>query len=162
MQRRKFVVGLGSLAAGGGAVMGTGAFAVDAENREATGTIESDANAYLSLEPGQYSSIRNTDGELTVNLDRLNANAVTILEDVFYIENTGNGDVNVSITDISSTRNEQILSVPVTSNGSGDILSGSERVSTGTRIGVGIKIETGDDPDGASNTVNFHVDADPT
>lgn len=159
MERRKFILGVGSLAAGGAAAMGTGAFAVDAENRDANGTIENDANAYLSLEPGQYSRL-SSDGELEINLDRLNANAVTTLDDVFYIRNTGTGDVDVSITNVTGELNEEVLSAPVTDNGTGDLLSGAETLNPGDRIGVGVEIETGDDPDGASNTIQFHVDAD--
>jgi hypothetical protein len=161
MKRRKFLVGLGSIAAGGAAVMGSGAFAVDAKDRDANGTIENDANAYLSLEGGQYSTTNTTDGELDINLNRLNNDARTQLDDVFYIRNTGNGDVQVQITDVTGTMGETINGAPVTSGGTGDLINGPRpTLSSGQRIGVGIDITTDDTGDGASNTVEFHVDAD--
>lgn len=161
MDRRKFVLGLGSLAAGGAAAMGTGAFAVDAEDRDARGTIANDADAYLSLEGGQYSTTSTGDGELDINLDRLNNNARTQLDDVFYIRNTGNGDVQVQITDITGTQGETINGAPVTSGGGGDLINGPlPTLSSGDRIGVGIEITTDNTQAGAQNTVQFHVDAD--
>lgn len=164
MQRRKFVVGLGSLAAGGGAVMGTGAFAVDAEDRDANGTIDNDADAYLSLEGGEYSTTSTDDGELDINLNRLNNDARTVLEDVFYIRNTGNGAVVVEINDFAGRRGETINGAPVTSGqGSGDLVNGPlPTLTSGQRIGVGIDITTDDTKAGADNTVTFHVDADST
>ena len=160
MERRKFLIGMGSLAAGGVASLGSGAFAVDAEDRDANGTIANDADAYLSLEGGQYSTTNTNDGELDINLDRLNNNARTQLDDVFYIRNTGNGDVVVQINDISGTAGETINGAPVTSSGSGDLINGPlPTLGPGDRIGVGIDITTDDTQEGASNTVNFHVDA---
>jgi hypothetical protein len=161
MDRRKFVLGLGSLAAGGAAAMGTGAFAVDAEDRDANGTIANDADAYLSLEGGQYSTTSTSDGELDINLDRLNNDARTVLEDVFYIRNTGNGTVSLQITNITGTQGETVNGAPVTSGGGGDLINGPlPTLSPGDRIGVGIDITTDDTQAGAQNTVNFHVDAD--
>ncbi|WP_424013429.1 hypothetical protein ACOZ35_09800 [Halorubrum xinjiangense] len=53
MERRKFVIGLGSLAAGGAAAMGTGAFsAAQIDGREANIEVSSDENALIQLVPG--------------------------------------------------------------------------------------------------------------
>jgi hypothetical protein len=49
MQRRKFVVGLGSLAAGASAVMGTGALSKTRIDRGMTGGVADDSNAYVKL-----------------------------------------------------------------------------------------------------------------
>jgi hypothetical protein len=51
MQRRKFVVGLGSLAAGASAVMGTGALSKTQIDRGMSGAIANDSNAYVKLAP---------------------------------------------------------------------------------------------------------------
>jgi hypothetical protein len=152
---------MGSIAAGGAAAIGSGAFAVDAENRDANGTIVNDTNAYLSLEAGQYSTTATSDGELDINLNRLNSNARTQLDDVFYIENTGNGEVVVQIDDVSGTQGETINGAPVTSGGSGDLINGAfPTLTSGDRIGVGIDITTDDVSEGAMNTVQFDVNAD--
>jgi hypothetical protein len=53
MDRRKFVIGVGSLAAGGAAAMGTGAFsAAQISGREADIAVSSDAGALIQLIPG--------------------------------------------------------------------------------------------------------------
>jgi hypothetical protein len=52
MQRRKFLIGAGSLAAGGAAVMGTGAFSQASVNeRDFEGTVTNDNSARLRLNP---------------------------------------------------------------------------------------------------------------
>ncbi len=160
MKRRKLLAGLGSLAAGGAAAMGTNAFAVEAFDRDARGEIVNDADAYLSLEPGQYSTTNTSDGELDINLDRLNQNARTVLEDVFYIRNTGSGSVVVSVNDVTGKQGETINGAPVTSGGGGDLINNPPTLTPGDRIGVGIDITTDDAGAGASNTVEFDVDAD--
>jgi hypothetical protein len=161
MERRKFVLGLGSIAAGGAAAMGTGAFAVEAFDRDATGKIVNDANAYLTLEAGEYSTTNTTDGELKIFLNRLNNNARTVLEDVFIIENTGSGDVAVQIDDISGTAGETINGAPVTGGGGRDLINGPlPTLTPGDRIAVGVDITTDDAGAGASNTLQFDVNAD--
>ena len=52
MERRKFVIGLGSLAAGGAAAMGSGAVSQITADRDVDLRIAGDSNAYLGLEPG--------------------------------------------------------------------------------------------------------------
>jgi hypothetical protein len=53
MERRKFVIGVGSLAAGGAAAMGTGAFsAAQISGREADIAVSSDDSALIQLIPG--------------------------------------------------------------------------------------------------------------
>jgi len=173
MQRRKFLIGAGSLAAGSAAVMGTGAFAVDAEDREATGTVEADDVAYLGLIPNTddgYSYI-DGDGELTVELANLNQKSVTQLDDVFYIQNNGTENVVVRINDLTNSESDvSINSVPVTSDANGNTNgndTGSELLNTfganlavGERIGVGVEIDLEDVPDGESTNFQFSVDAD--
>ena len=81
MERRKFVVGLGALAAGSGAAVGTGAFSsASTGDRTVEVEVTGDANAYLALEPvskgeqggnGHFARI-NEDGELELVLDGSN------------------------------------------------------------------------------------------
>jgi hypothetical protein len=72
VKRRKFVVGLGSLAAGGAAAMGTGAFSQSTTpGREMTIQIaDSDLNGGIGLKPGntQVAYIDSGTGELEIDL----------------------------------------------------------------------------------------------
>ncbi|WP_299334674.1 hypothetical protein [Haloplanus sp.] len=52
MDRRKFLVGLGSLAAGGAAASGTGAFTAATMSRSANVAVVNDSNALVAMEPG--------------------------------------------------------------------------------------------------------------
>ena len=105
MQRRKFVVGMGSLAAGGAAAIGSGAFNSVNANRSVSVEVADDASAFLGLTPlGPYARQTN-DGqvELTLGSDStamgsgINEDAVTNILDVFQIENQGTQPVGISI-----------------------------------------------------------------
>ena len=160
------MVGLGSLAAGGAAAMGSGAFAVEARDRGGTGTVVRDDNAYLQLKPnGEFSNIRSSDGELEVTLERLNGNSVTELDDIFVVRNAGQDTVNVNINDIHSPGDVTVRRVFASSGqNSGNDLSGSGAgadLSPGQQVGVGIEIDIGDSADaGESASFSFSVDAD--
>ena len=68
MKRRNFVVGVGSLAAGGGAIVGTGAFSSAETDRTISVETADDDDAYLRLTEGDKArddrSFRDTDGVL--------------------------------------------------------------------------------------------------
>jgi len=69
MQRRKFIAGMGSLAAAGAAGIGTGAFTSASATRTVTAHVDNDLNAQIALVPGQHSGIElNGDGELEIDL----------------------------------------------------------------------------------------------
>lgn len=105
LNRRTVLVGLGSIAAGGGALAGTGAFSSVEANRDVTVAVEGDANAYLALLPydgpngdgSQY--VQTANGELAVTLDKVNKHAVTTLENVFEVLNQGSQPVALYIED---------------------------------------------------------------
>jgi hypothetical protein len=156
MERRKFIVGLGSLAAGAGAAMSTGAFSVTANNRNATGTIVNDNQAYLALYPNgsEYSKIGD-DGELEVTLagnsegaSGLNGNSVTKLDDVFFIKNQGTGPVTVNINLSNFPSDVNIQAAPITTGSSADTgndllttSDGDPQLNVGESWGVGVKVE---------------------
>jgi hypothetical protein len=125
MQRRKILAALGSLAAGGAATVGTGAVTSVTADRTATVNVAGDGSAYLKLVPGDdtgsptspsgpnaaYAEY-NGDDELELNLDGnasggfsgtqgdgVNPNAVTDIDEVFYIANQGTQEVYVYIED---------------------------------------------------------------
>ena len=107
MQRRKFVIGMGALASGAAAAIGTGAFdSVEAERTVEVSTA-GDADAYLGLTgDDQYVEDDSSDSELTIDLggpttsgggEGFNENAVTEVSGVVTITNQGTEDVDVSI-----------------------------------------------------------------
>jgi hypothetical protein len=109
MQRRKFIAGMGSLAAAGAAGIGTGAFTSVEADRTVNVEVADDASAYLALEKsdGPNAAYASTSGdELSINVTDaasnegatgLNDNALTIVRDIFKITNQGTQDVFVWI-----------------------------------------------------------------
>jgi hypothetical protein len=107
MQRRKYLAALGSLAAGGAAIGGTGAFSVAWTNRTVSAQIVGDENAYLGLvDESEYAR---TDGNKLVldfaggtpgqNGSGLNEDANTRFFNVFRIQNNGTNDVSIFAVD---------------------------------------------------------------
>lgn len=110
IQRRKFVAGVGSLAAGAAAVTGTGAFTSVQASRSVTVSTAADSSALLSIEPssgpnGEYAE--EVDGGNTIALDftqndytsdtGLNDEAFINIENVPSVENRGTQSVFLSV-----------------------------------------------------------------
>jgi hypothetical protein len=89
MNRRKFLIGTGSLAAGSAAAMGTGAFTSVSANRTVNIDLADDSSAFLKLEPGNSGLISDTEqGTLEIDItdteaggQGANMNAVTTIGD---------------------------------------------------------------------------------
>jgi len=96
MERRKFVIGVGSLVSGAAAGVGTGAVSSITADRDATFSMEGDSNAYLTLEPGDNHYVTQTDGGLIqFDFDRVNKRADTTLEEAFTIKNAADRELYV-------------------------------------------------------------------
>ncbi|WP_353634759.1 hypothetical protein ABSL23_03750 [Halobacterium sp. NMX12-1] len=106
MQRRKFIAGLGSLAAAGAAGIGTGAFTTVQANRSVSVSVASDSDALLALTTSygdenatnadyvstgdSAASISITDSVTSGETGAgVNANATTQLNDLFKVVNQG-------------------------------------------------------------------------
>jgi len=117
MQRRNLLIGMGSIAAGGAATIGTGAFTSVQADRSVQVAVADDDEAFLSIEGNdtnngnQYVTSDGTSGTLTLdftNTDNeaftsgggsgLNDNAETIIRDLFTITNKGTQRVLVRIS----------------------------------------------------------------
>jgi hypothetical protein len=124
MQRRKYLAALGSLAAGGAAIGGTGAFSRVSATRGVKVEASGDASAQLRLSPGgsDYAEY-NSDGLLTLQFENLNGNADVEITDVFTIENQGDRPVGIFIDEGSSSYAFQ--------NGSGNAEAPSEAGTDG-------------------------------
>jgi len=109
MERRKFLAGVGSLAAGSAAAMGTGAFTSVQAERDITVDVVGDSSALLGIQPhpsspnSQYAST--TDGEVSLDFTStdaasdtgLNDKAKVNIEDVLQITNNGTEGVYVTV-----------------------------------------------------------------
>ncbi|MFC6785226.1 hypothetical protein ACFQFH_04580 [Halobaculum halobium] len=104
MERRKFMIGVGSLAAGGAAAISTGAFTSVSATRSVSVTVTGDAQAYLSLESQGSRATQAGNGELELDFSSsgngasgLNPDARTAFLNVFSISNQGEDDVVIGI-----------------------------------------------------------------
>jgi len=108
MDRRKYVVALGSLAAGGAAAMGTGAFSNVAAGRTVSVSVAEDSTAFLTLKTDGNRNGGYADGsgaQISVDLDGnsntggsgINQGATTRIFDVFSIQNQGNQEALVYV-----------------------------------------------------------------
>jgi hypothetical protein len=97
MQRRKFLIGLGSLAAGGAAATGSGAFSAMSASRESDINVTTDGNSLLALSPGSWGGDRvyEADSELKIDFTSsqggqgVNVNSVYQVGSVKYSGLTG-------------------------------------------------------------------------
>jgi hypothetical protein len=150
MERRKFVVGLGALASGSAAAVGTGAFTSVEANRTVNVNVADDTNAYVGLRAtsdpnGQFASGSGSD-EMIVDFDDsdnggsgVNPDAETVFEEVFQIENQGTQNVEVDLSSSGSP------SITIQDPGDLDVdgISGD---------GVAAALSTDEDSDGNTDT----------
>ena len=177
MNRRTFVVGVGALAAGGAAAIGTGAFdSVEAE-RTVTAELSDDADAYLALEStGSHSEL---DGNGRLKLMDINGlsndgggqgvggDSEYYFDGVFRVTNQGAETVHfyVAALDEFTDGNDELEEIYVYEDGArgtpldGD--AGAIELGSGDSASVGAYVETGDvevQPDG-SDTNHYNGDA---
>ncbi|PHQ45323.1 DUF1102 domain-containing protein [Halorubrum sp. C3] len=176
MERRKFVVGLGALASGSAAAVGTGAFTNITATRNVDVSVADDASAYLSLQGtgGDNSAYVTDDGDggtLSINLDGdnstteggqgVNPDALTKIDSLFTIKNQGTQEVTVSISKDGANSN-LVKFYPSTSYSSA-IGSNSLTLGTGDSETVSIEIDTRGagvgDGDELLDAVTFTADA---
>lgn len=114
MQRRKFVIGMGALASGTAAAVGSGAFSSVTATRNVDVNVADDASAYLRLEGtgganSDYVTEDGNGGTLEIDLspsndgvtgggEGVNPDAVTQIDNLFVIENQGTQEVDVDLS----------------------------------------------------------------
>jgi hypothetical protein len=101
--RRKFIAGLGALATGSAAAVGTGAFTSVSAERTVDVAVATDQNSYLSLEPIGDRAVSDN-GQLKLDFDGsstgasgLNPDSRTAFTDLFQIRNQGENPVYVGV-----------------------------------------------------------------
>jgi hypothetical protein len=111
MQRRKFIAGMGSLAAAGAAGIGTGAFTSANATRTATIKAVGDTNGFLGMNPvDQDRASYANNGEIQFDFSSgeggntygLNKNATTQFDEVFQLANNGTEDIMFAIGTVGS------------------------------------------------------------
>jgi hypothetical protein len=98
MNRRKFLIGAGSLAAGSAAAMGTGAFTNASVERSVSVNVASDENAYVGLDP---------DVGDNSNFTEINSRQIDITLDGDGVSGSGiNEDSNYGFLELFAVRNQ--------------------------------------------------------
>lgn len=166
MKRRQLVAGLGTLAGGGGILMGTGAFTSVEADRDTSVAVATEDEAYLQLEPSPNTAngaFANQTSESHGNQLFLDFNNTVPdqdsegpgqsseyeFDDVFRITNQGTQTVYVNISDVATHGGATTVRFYVR-DGSGNrrfITPGSNdlEVGTGTTRNIGVYIDTGDE-----------------
>jgi len=110
MNRRNVLVGLGTIVAGGGGALATGAFSqVQAERTIAVETT-GDEGAYLGLTANNTNiASSSSTSQLTLTINQLNENALTEFEGVFTITNNGNDPVGITIEELDSGEAQLVI-----------------------------------------------------
>lgn len=119
MNRRNFVIGLGTVAAGSAAAVGTGAFTSVTASRDVDVKVADDASGYLGLSAdGEYVTDDSDSGEVGINLggtdaadrteggEAFNRQATTKVDEAVTVEHQGSGannEVAVSFDGSQST-----------------------------------------------------------
>ncbi|MFC4542569.1 hypothetical protein ACFO5R_11630 [Halosolutus amylolyticus] len=158
LNRRNVLAGLGTIVAGGGAALGTGAFSsVEADRTVNISIADDNDSALLALDADGSSDLVTNDGgsgsDLKFNLDNLNDNATTKVEPAFTITNNGGQDVGVKVQAINTDDGDSVVGAfSFTSAANGHDLTSAPG--------------TGEDGNLASNdpsesvTVNMSIDSD--
>jgi hypothetical protein len=148
MNRRNVLIGLGAVAAGGGAVLGSGAFSQVEADRTMTVQFSDDSSAELTLSPtSTYASTETSNDSangastLLIEFSNLNDNALSTFDGVFDITNNDStgadhdvqvlsgGDVDGSVIDFQNSNGNTLVDTPQT-------------VTNGSSISVSIEIDT--------------------
>ena len=105
MQRRKLLIGMGSLAVGGAAAMGSGAYSMVWANRDVVAEATGDSAAYLEFEVRKSEYAGYDGNQFYLDLDRLNEDANTRFHNVFWIRNNGTNAISVEAHELDEDGN---------------------------------------------------------
>ncbi|WP_436931430.1 hypothetical protein [Halosimplex halobium] len=104
MNRRQALIGIGSLAVGSGAALGSGAFTSVEADRTVTLQTAGDGSAYLQMDgDGEYVTTAGSDSTLGIDLgnvnqdDGFNKNAITKVAEVVTITNNSGDDSGITV-----------------------------------------------------------------
>ena len=113
MKRRQLILGLGASATAGGLAVGSGAFSSVEAERNMSVEINDDTEAYLTAQPldedgnpvlegpepnaqdTPYAVIDDDTGRLVLTFESLNADAETLVTEVFQVANEGTQEIGI-------------------------------------------------------------------
>lgn len=163
MNRRNVLVGLGTIVAGGGAALGTGAFSTVTADRTIEVSTTDDANAYLKITKGDGAGdyVTDDDGEIEIDFgydsetEGLNENALTRFDNLIKISKNrrdNSDDIHVSIT----SDNDDVFSAyeGEYNEGDGDI-DDKELDDEGLDVGFEFDLKDKDDFDDEEITITI-------
>ena len=164
MQRRKFVVGMGSLAAGASAVMGTGALSESTMERGFGGRFTGDGVAYVKAIPcnnsgnGEYLSY-NDAGRMYLDFGKFNGNrgkglntdSVNYFDGIFRIQHANpDGDFEYDVT-VTSPNSRLVFftsgkegRTALSSGETVQLTTDKEKFGLPTSKGIGVKLDLTD------------------
>ena len=159
MRRRKLMIGLGALTAGGSAAFGTEAFTSVEAQRNVDVTVAGDQNAFVAIEPLSGDNARKyvDDSGTAVKLELdgnsggtgngVSQNAITQIEDLFRVVNQGSQPSSVYFEDSSDAVTFRVTrSTDTSTTGSkGQSLDGannSVELAVGEQVVVGMTVDT--------------------
>lgn len=165
MNRRNVLIGIGTAAAGSGAILGSGALtSVSAERTLSVETVDdsdTSANVQLSADSPLVTNTgsgNNGQALLEISLDSLNDGATTTLDPAFTITNNIGEGAGVQVTSsysgltIESASNGDDLTSFPGSNGA------DHNLDDGTSVSVVLEIDTSSISDDANGTITVNAD----
>lgn len=171
MERRKFLIGAGSLAAGSAAAIGTGAFNFANVERGVSVNIADDSNAFLALEDtsdyadGSGNKLSLTfDSNADVSGTGINADSDYSFTGVFSIKNQGSQSVGVWIED--NDNNDATQWYATSSDNTPDFSNSMEEPNNAVALDPGetvyvnvVLLNRNNDPADLADTINVKADA---
>ena len=170
MKRRTAILGLGGFVASSSAVIGSGAFTSVEAERDVDVTVTGDLTSYLALQPVQdepgedlddrdqesrtpeaqgdpFSLVSETTGRLELNVTALNAEATTVIPNLFEIRHQGVEHRDVTVFIEQSGENTDVLTFfTLDENGDRVVLDAQAdegaTVSSGERVIVSLEADT--------------------
>jgi len=97
LNRRNTLIGLGTIVAGGGAALGTGAFSSVEADRDVSLETTGDSDALLQLEVS--GELAGTGDTISIDGDDLNLDALTTYSGALTVRNNSDNSITVGITD---------------------------------------------------------------
>lgn len=135
MNRRNVLVGLGTIVAGGGGALATGAFSsVDADRSVSIGVAD-DSNALLGIQAGSSEFVDSSNGIVSIDLSNVNIAATTTISDIFTIANNSGDAGGAQSIDVSANISEY-----------GDDV-GTDQAFTKDNVDTIVSLETSGDSD---------------
>lgn len=113
MDRRKFLVGLGTLAAGSAAAIGSGAVDRVTAGRNVDVEVVGDSTAELALIASSQYAGYNSKGALQLDLPELNPNADHEFFDLFTVRNESNKSLGIFVDNAGSVASQDREEPPV-------------------------------------------------